>query len=52
MTDERYQELMKADDLPLTKEEMAEGWHWCLEFDGLLRNNNEDTYKCDCLEGK
>lgn len=50
MTDERYHELMRSDDVELTKEELAEGWHFCIEFDGLLRNNNGDEFKCDCLK--
>ena len=37
MTDERYNALMDFDsNLPLTKEELDEGWHFCMEFDGLL----------------
>ena len=50
MTDERYRFLMKNDEEPLTEEELAAGWHFCWEFDGLLRNNNEEDFKCDCLE--
>lgn len=40
MTDERYHALMDNDDLPLTREEIAEGWQKCHEFDRLLRSNN------------
>jgi hypothetical protein len=44
MTPSRYQELMENDGFPaddsarkeLTAEEIAAGWHWCLDFDGLL----------------
>jgi len=51
MTDKRYHELMKWDsELKLTKKEINEGWHFCLEFDGLLRNNNEEDFKCECLK--
>jgi len=49
MTNERYNLLMGKDEIPLTEEEMREGWHWCYDFDGLLRNNNEEEYQCDCL---
>lgn len=36
MTEQRYQELMENDSKELTKEEIAQGWHFCTEFDGLL----------------
>lgn len=36
MTDERWNALMDSDTLALTDEELAKGWHWCGEFDGLL----------------
>lgn len=36
MTDERWRELMNSQTAPLTSEEIAEGWHWCWDWDGLL----------------
>lgn len=36
MTSERYWELSNSDTLELTKEERAEGWHWCIDWDGML----------------
>ncbi len=36
MPRERWIELMANDDLQLTLEEMAGGWHWCNDYDGLL----------------
>jgi hypothetical protein len=36
MTLDRYRELMQPDGPPLTAEEIDAGWHFCLEFDGLL----------------
>jgi hypothetical protein len=36
MTDKRYHELMRDDSLPITKQEMDQGWHFCYEWDGLL----------------
>ena len=48
MTDERWRALMADEELHLTPEEIKEGWHWCYDFDGLLRNNNEEDFKCDC----
>lgn len=36
MTNERYQHLMSADECKLTEEELAEGWHYCAEWDYLL----------------
>ena len=51
MTDERYHALMNQyQELPLTQEEIKEGWHFCLEFDDLLRNNNEEDFKCEYLK--
>jgi hypothetical protein len=35
MSDDRYQELMETDGT-LSAEEIADGWHWCEEFDGML----------------
>jgi hypothetical protein len=50
MTTERFNQLMTDDEQNLTDQEIKEGWHFCWEFDGLLRNNNEpDEYQCDCL---
>lgn len=37
----------------LTLEEFQLGWHFCYEFDGLLRNNNEEGehgFQCDCIK--
>ncbi len=54
MTKERYRALMEWDsDLPLTREEIAQGWHFCPEFDGLLRSNlaqEPGEFECDCLK--
>lgn len=36
MTDQRWKEVQENDDVKLTLEEIAEGWHFCWEFDGLL----------------
>lgn len=36
MSDLRWTELMNDDSLHLTSEEIAEGWHFCWDFDGLL----------------
>ncbi len=37
-------------DYNLTDEEIKQGWHFCLEFDGLCRNSNEEDFKCTCNE--
>jgi hypothetical protein len=59
MTKERFEELMDNTDLKLTNAEWREGWHFCDEFDGLLRNNAEDNegvehpWSCQCrADGK
>lgn len=36
MTDERWHSLMKDDALSLTEQEIKDGWHFCVEWDGLL----------------
>jgi hypothetical protein len=60
MLDERWKYLMsdKAWDanIPLTKEEVDQGWHFCDEFDGLLRQprdaDNPTGFECGCLKGR
>jgi hypothetical protein len=50
MTRERWMELMKPfegnEDMMLTAEELAEGWHWCEEWDGLLIHVDDDEFDC------
>ena len=36
MTDGRYNALMDDDESELTENEIAEGWHFCFDWDGLL----------------
>ena len=36
MTEDRWTALMVDDTLPLTDQEADLGWHFCLEWDGLL----------------
>lgn len=36
MTQDRYDALMRDDQLDLTDEEVADGWHFCVDFDLLL----------------
>lgn len=36
MTEQRFDALMRNVASSLTQEEIAEGWHFCNEFDGLL----------------
>lgn len=36
MTLQRWRYLMRHDEEVLTEADLAEGWHWCSEFDGLL----------------
>ena len=47
MTDERFKQLMDNDEILLTKEEAQQGWHFCLEMDGLLRCYGEG-FECSC----
>jgi len=49
MTDERYNTLMR-DEGELTQEEIDEGWHFCIEFDGLLIGPDWEERKfCHCI---
>lgn len=50
MTKKRYMQLNGPKDYNLTDEEIKQGWHFCLEFDGLCRNSNEEDFKCTCNE--
>jgi hypothetical protein len=49
MDDKRWRELMDDDSLELTAEEIAEGWHFCPDFDGLLIGPGMDELQfCHC----
>jgi hypothetical protein len=49
MTEERWKELMRDQTLPLTKQEIADGWHFCPEWDGLLIGPGEMEWEfCMC----
>lgn len=50
MTNERYEEVSESIDEPLTEEEIKEGWHFCMEFDGLLVGPGmSEMNDCKCL---
>ena len=36
MTDERWHQLMADENATLSAKEIAEGWHWCPDWDFLL----------------
>jgi hypothetical protein len=46
MTDLRWSDLMNDDGLPLTSEEIAEGWHFCYDWDGLLVGPGMKEMEC------
>ena len=46
MTPQRFEELMGDETLSLTKEEAICGWHFCPDWDGLLKMFDE-TCPCD-----
>ena len=52
MTEERWNYLMRPFDgdesVMLTAEELANGWHWCDEWDGLLIHVDDDEFLCCC----
>jgi hypothetical protein len=50
MTDERWEQLMNEPDdekAVLTSEEIATGWHWCWEYDGMLCIIGDEP-GCEC----
>lgn len=42
MTPKRAHELETNMDAQLTPEELAEGWHFCPDWDGMLVNRFDD----------
>ena len=53
MTDERWRALMKDDRLPLSREEIEEGWHFCYDWDGLLIGPGMgELEQCRCNRGR
>lgn len=51
MTEYQWQKLMKDDNEPLTQIEIADGWHFCHDFDGLLVGSGmEELHYCHCDE--
>jgi len=49
MKTERYSELMTGDEIPLTPDEMAAGWHWCPEFDDMMLGPGmSEIHVCMC----
>lgn len=52
MTTERWLELQESKDphIRISDAELAEGWHWCAEFDGLLVGPGMSELRfCKCL---
>ena len=57
MTQERWNYLMQPFDgdesVMLTAQELADGWHWCDEWDGLLIHTDDREFehcKCDFMK--
>lgn len=49
MSTERWTALMDNDLEQLTAEELADGWHFCWEWDGLLVGPNMGEIEfCEC----
>lgn len=46
MTPERHRELEGNLQLRLTPEEVAEGWHFCVEWDGMLIHKDWPEAEC------
>ena len=46
----RWKALMNDERPQLTPEEIAEGWHFCNNWDGLLVGPNTEEWKyCSCV---
>ena len=42
---------LELNDGELTKEEIEEGWHFCIEWDGLLiKRGDPEAECCNCFE--
>ena len=58
MDEQRWKDLFdysvgKRDDLLLTDSEIADGWHFCWGWDGMLLNRHHDhdeMKSCPCFE--
>ena len=53
MTQERWNYLMQPfhgdESVMLTAQELADGWHWCDEWDGLLIHSDDREFEhCEC----
>lgn len=46
MSPERYRELMQCPNARLLEHEIAEGWFFCCEWDGLLINLGDPEAEC------
>ena len=50
MSEVRYKELFNSIDAKLTDDEIAAGWHWCEDFDGLpVGPGMDELNSCHCL---
>lgn len=50
LTTKRYHELESDYSLKLTREEAAEGWHFCDDWDGLLVHPTmQEAESCHCF---
>jgi hypothetical protein len=52
MNEKRYNELMNSETFDLTPDEMAEGYHFCNEFDGLLIDPSMGEWEFCCCGAK
>ncbi len=55
MSPERHRALARDLTLELTPEEIAEGWHFCYDWDGLLVNRNDKEGEgscCTCFDAE
>lgn len=48
MTPKRKQDLDNNPDLPLTPEEVKEGWHFCYSYEKLVGPGMPEFSTCQC----
>lgn len=53
MENARYEELMRDQKSLLSEEEIKDGWHFCMAWDGLLIKEGDPEMKsCTCTRSE
>lgn len=46
MENARYEQLLSNPKMTLTEDEVKEGWHFCLNWDGMLLHPEDREMQC------